>query len=60
MNPAIVVAIIGSLGALILAWRGLRWKSLPPGRGVKLIAIWVAIFVIVMIVIASLDIEVQR
>ncbi|WP_275227980.1 hypothetical protein [Novosphingobium album (ex Liu et al. 2023)] len=48
---AMIVAIVGVLGALFLAWRGLQAQGLSVERKVRMATIWLAIIVGLVLVI---------
>lgn len=52
IEPMSVVTIIGVLGALVLALRGLRSYNLPFERKAWMIVIWVVIIVVLALVMS--------
>lgn len=59
MSGATIASIVAIAMALVLAWRGLSRRSLPPAQLVKMAFAWLLIIVIVVGVIQWLGVEVN-
>jgi uncharacterized membrane protein YecN with MAPEG domain len=57
VNAASIVSIIAILGSLILVWRGMQGRQLPPGRRVQMAVAWLVIIVGLVFVLNILGIE---
>lgn len=60
MSTGLLVSVVAILGALVLAWRGLRSRSLPPGTWWKMAAIWIVIIVGLVLVIQIVGLGIEQ
>ncbi|MET1754526.1 hypothetical protein ABVV53_03505 [Novosphingobium sp. RD2P27] len=60
MRADLIVSIVIVVGALVLAWRGLRAQPMVPGRRLTMALVWVVIIVGVVFLAQTLGLEVAR